>query len=228
MPTKKTPSKKPPTKKSPAKATKKATKKAPAKATKKATKKAPAKAAKKATKKAPAKATKKAPAKATKKAPAKATKKAPAKATKKATKKAPAKAAKKDTLGLRADKALTTRLGVKGGLFVIDNPAHGFELFVPLGLELGLEMPRRFEDGQAMLAFVHDRAELAEFTPRLKRAMPTTGEVLLWVAYPTAGRGIDTDLDRDSGWDALQALGLGAVAQVAVNTTWSALRFRPG
>jgi hypothetical protein len=201
-----------PTKKTPAKATKKA----PAKATKKA----PAKA----TKKAPAKATKKAPAKATKKAPAKATKKAPAKATKKA----PAKATKKDALGLRADKALTTRLGVKGGLFVIDNPAHGFELFVPLGLELGLEMPRRFEDGQALLAFVHDQAELAEFTPRLKRALPTSGEVLLWVAYPTAGKDIDTDLGRDSGWDALQALGLGAVAQVAVNSTWSALRFRPG
>ena len=214
--------------KAPAKKAKAATKAAPTKkaASKAApTKKAASKAASKAapTKKAASKAapTKKAASKA---APSKkaASKKAP-------TKKAAAKAAPtKKSAGLRAVKELTKRLGVTGGLFVIDNPAHGFEIFLPLGLELSLEMPRRFLAGQSLLAFAHDREELGELASRLKRCLPTTGDMLLWIAFPTATSGIDTDLDRQRGWESVQALGMKAGAEVAVNDSWSALRFRPG
>ena len=197
----------------------KAATKAKAPAKKAASKaKAPAKKAKAATKAAP---TKKAASKA---APSKkaASKKAP-------TKKAAAKAAPtKKSAGLRAVKELTKRLGVTGGLFVIDNPAHGFEIFLPLGLELSLEMPRRFLAGQSLLAFAHDREELGELASRLKRCLPTTGDMLLWIAFPTATSGIDTDLDRQRGWESVQALGMKAGAEVAVNDSWSALRFRPG
>jgi hypothetical protein len=128
---------------------------------------------------------------------------------------------------LRAVKELTKRLGVTGGVFVIDNPAHGFEIFLPLGLELSLEMPRRFLAGQSLLAFAHDREELAELASRLKRSLPATGELLLWIAFPTATSGLDTDLGQKQGWESLEALGLKAGGEVAVNDSWSALRFIP-
>jgi len=214
---------------------KKAASKAKAPAKKAATKakaaskaKAPAKKAKAATKAAP---TKKAASKAapTKKAASKAAPSKKAASKKAPTKKAAAKAAPtKKSAGLRAVKELTKRLGVTGGLFVIDNPAHGFEIFLPLGLELSLEMPRRFLAGQSLLAFAHDREELGELASRLKRCLPTTGDMLLWIAFPTATSGIDTDLDRQRGWESVQALGMKAGAEVAVNDSWSALRFRPG
>ncbi|GAB4459307.1 MAG: hypothetical protein OHK0037_04430 [Elainellaceae cyanobacterium] len=36
-----------------------------------------------------------------------------------------------------------------------------------------------------------------------------------------------TDLTRDIGWDVVTKAGLKGVAQVAIDETWSALRFRP-
>jgi hypothetical protein len=38
---------------------------------------------------------------------------------------------------------------------------------------------------------------------------------------------VETDLTRERGWDGLKELGLEPVAQIAVDDTWSALRFRP-
>jgi hypothetical protein len=47
---------------------------------------------------------------------------------------------------------------------------------------------------------------------------------LLWILYPKGGR---TDIDRDTLWPIVAAHGLRPIAQVAVDDTWSALRFRP-
>lgn len=47
---------------------------------------------------------------------------------------------------------------------------------------------------------------------------------ILWVAYPKGNR---TDLNRDSLWPMLTEHGLRPVAQVSIDGTWSALRFRP-
>jgi hypothetical protein len=46
---------------------------------------------------------------------------------------------------------------------------------------------------------------------------------LLWVAYPKGGR---ADINRDSLWPMLTPLGLRPIGQVAIDDTWSALRFR--
>ncbi|NTX06220.1 hypothetical protein HUA75_31115 [Myxococcus sp. CA040A] len=48
-----------------------------------------------------------------------------------------------------------------------------------------------------------------------------------WVAYPKAGQ-LDTDLNRDILARRLEQEGIQAVRQVAIDTVWSALRFRPG
>lgn len=36
-----------------------------------------------------------------------------------------------------------------------------------------------------------------------------------------------TDISRDAGWDAVHAAGWEGVAMVAIDDTWSAMRFRP-
>ena len=49
---------------------------------------------------------------------------------------------------------------------------------------------------------------------------------LTWVAYPKGGK-LGTDLNRDILAGLLTARGLQPVRQVAIDETWSALRFRP-
>ncbi|WP_257452932.1 hypothetical protein [Archangium lipolyticum] len=77
-----------------------------------------------------------------------------------------------------------------------------------------------------ILAFVGNRAELerrmAEIGPALT---PTT---VFWVAYPKQSSKVETDLNRDRGWESVERLGLRGIAQVAVDATWAATRFRPG
>ncbi|MFE5220071.1 MULTISPECIES: DUF3052 family protein [unclassified Streptomyces] len=52
-------------------------------------------------------------------------------------------------------------------------------------------------------------------------------DALAWVAYPKGGK-LGTDLNRDTLAAALSAHGVRPVRQIAVDDTWSALRFRPG
>ena len=48
----------------------------------------------------------------------------------------------------------------------------------------------------------------------------------LWLAYPKKSGAIRSDLSRDQGWEVLAPHDLLPVTQVALDTTWSALRFR--
>jgi hypothetical protein len=50
------------------------------------------------------------------------------------------------------------------------------------------------------------------------------GTSAFWVLYPKAGR---ADINRDTLWPILAESGFRPIAQVAVDETWSALRFRP-
>ncbi|MDC3961786.1 YdeI/OmpD-associated family protein [Polyangium jinanense] len=50
---------------------------------------------------------------------------------------------------------------------------------------------------------------------------------VLWIAYPKKSSKVETDLTRDVGWNVIEEAGWGGVAQVAIDETWSALRFKP-
>ncbi|MFC6674945.1 hypothetical protein ACFQE7_02945 [Nonomuraea ferruginea] len=50
-----------------------------------------------------------------------------------------------------------------------------------------------------------------------------TGPPVLWVAYPKGGK---SDVNRDTLWPIVGEFGLRPNGQVAVDETWSALRFR--
>ena len=75
----------------------------------------------------------------------------------------------------------------------------------------------------ALLAFVRMATELERLEPVFAAAR---ADRLVWIAYPKA-RKLGTDLDRDRLAAAVSERGLQPVRQVALDETWSALRFRP-
>ncbi len=60
---------------------------------------------------------------------------------------------------------------------------------------------------------------------RSRQTCPDLGSrPVLWVAYPKGNR---ADINRDSLWRLVAPFGLRPITQVAIDETWSALRFRP-
>ena len=104
-------------------------------------------------------------------------------------------------------------------------------LDAPAGFQAELaSLPTSVERAKALrgeLDLVHVFVtRLAQLTPRLskvKGALKAGG--ILWVSYPKAD-GLSTDLNRDVLRRALAKRGLQAVANVAVDEVWSAVRFK--
>lgn len=74
-----------------------------------------------------------------------------------------------------------------------------------------------------ILLFVSNIAELEEYVPAAIKA--GNFDCILWIAYPKRSSGIQTDINRDTGWDVVKNSGMRPVTQVAIDQTWSALRF---
>ncbi|WP_225826449.1 hypothetical protein [Streptomyces naphthomycinicus] len=78
----------------------------------------------------------------------------------------------------------------------------------------------------AVLAFVTTSGDLLGADAQAALAAARR-DALAWVAYPKGGR-LGTDLNRDTLAAALSEHGVRPVRQIAIDDTWSALRFRPG
>lgn len=132
------------------------------------------------------------------------------------------------------------RTGIKTPMRANDAPAVSA---APLAKKLGIKPDMRVVviaapdtdrppiDGAAssgvadvVLAFARDAQELARIAPRAVAALAPGAA--LWIAYRKKARGAESDLSRDHGWDAVTAVGWQAVSLVAVDPTWSALRFK--
>ncbi|MBJ6117769.1 YdeI/OmpD-associated family protein [Pontibacter sp. BT310] len=72
--------------------------------------------------------------------------------------------------------------------------------------------------------FVTTKAELDTLGPQAVRALKPGG--MLWIAYPKKSSGIKSDLTRDHGWATIKGLGYEGVRQIAIDETWSSLRFK--
>jgi hypothetical protein len=70
------------------------------------------------------------------------------------------------------------------------------------------------------LVFVANRAALAKWLPKLTKLA-----AVLFLAYPKTTSDMKSDLTRDAGWDPVEQLGFVVNSQVAIDDTWSALRF---
>jgi len=77
---------------------------------------------------------------------------------------------------------------------------------------------------QVLLLFALDSSELET---GMKAIVPQLGQdTVVWIAYPKKDSGIPTDLNLMTPWQQLQIHGLGPVASVAVDDTWTGIRLK--
>ena len=127
------------------------------------------------------------------------------------------------------ESSLAKKLGIKPGqkLLILHAP-EGY--LRQLGeLPEGAVVQTMDEGGEGsydfVQVFVRNRADVDNFGARAVAALKRGG--LLWFSYPKQSSKVETDITRDSGWGSLGTAGLRPVTQIAVDDTWSALRFRP-
>jgi len=93
------------------------------------------------------------------------------------------------------------------------------------GLPAGTRLDRGAEPGEDVRVAVVVADDEATVHRVLGTAIARLRTVpVLWVAYPKGGR---SDINRDTLWPILAREGLRPITQVAIDGTWSALRFRP-
>ena len=79
-------------------------------------------------------------------------------------------------------------------------------------------------DLEFVIVFVPDSKAIRERAPKAIATVKEDG--VLWFVYPKKSGSISTDISRDHGWEPANQLGFSGVRQVAIDATWSALRFR--
>jgi len=118
------------------------------------------------------------------------------------------------------DKILSGKLKIKAGeTCLVLNAPTGFDT------KPHDTTPKAKTAYDVVLLFVKDKATVDKQAAKALKAV--SDDTRFWVAYPKKSGAIKTDLSRDQGWDALQAAGYEVVSLVAIDDTWSALRFRP-
>jgi hypothetical protein len=116
------------------------------------------------------------------------------------------------------------RLGEGDSVLVLNSPGDYREILesVPEGVVIAEEAKGEFD---FVHLFVSNRADLDRYIDVALDAVTYDG--LLWVSYPKGSSKVETDINRDSIWELLKEKGIRPVTQVSVDSTWSALRFRP-
>jgi hypothetical protein len=75
------------------------------------------------------------------------------------------------------------------------------------------------------LAFTTRQREVDRFAECIAKV--SSGDAVIWVAYPKGtSKNLTCEFNRDTGWHRFGAHGFEPVRQVAIDTDWSALRFR--
>jgi hypothetical protein len=93
----------------------------------------------------------------------------------------------------------------------------------PDGLAAALPLPEGTGPADLAIVFVANRAAI----PAAVAACDTYRDgTRLWFAYPKKSGARAADIDRDRGWEPVEALGFLPVTQVALDADWSALRWR--
>lgn len=94
----------------------------------------------------------------------------------------------------------------------------------PANVDLGDVASTTSTKAEAVIVFVKTLAEVdAKCAPMLEAAK---ADRVAWVMYPKANQ-LDTDLNRDILWKHLSKHGVQGVRQIALDSVWSAMRFRP-
>src|SRR5262249_34064974 len=121
---------------------------------------------------------------------------------------------------------LAKKLGFKPGMAaVVLNPPDGvLELLEPLPEQATVSVKTTRRPSDLVLLFAADTAALTHAWPAAQAAAKPGG--LVWIASPKGGKKAGTDLNRDILWEHMKQYDLTGVSLVAVDGTWSAMRFR--
>jgi hypothetical protein len=123
--------------------------------------------------------------------------------------------------------ALTRKLRLKPPLMALALNAPT-EFCTALRAALGFDAVRESVDDSTydvVSLFARFRAEVEASAPAAIAATRAGGQ--FWIMWPKKSAKEPSDLDRDTLWALVQPLGWGPVASIAIDNTWSALRFRP-
>ena len=115
-------------------------------------------------------------------------------------------------------KPLWQKLFIKGGTVLLVNAPAGYDKL--LGGSPAKVTTRASGAADTVLLFATDEAQFKSTLPSAAKSMAPTSN--LWVAY----RKGDKQLHRDSLWKLGESLGFTGVSLVAVDDTWSAMRFK--
>lgn len=75
------------------------------------------------------------------------------------------------------------------------------------------------------IAFVAQRKEVDRAARELIKR--SADDAILWFAYPKGiSKKLESEVNRDTGWEVLRSAGYDTVRLVAIDADWSALRFR--
>lgn len=118
---------------------------------------------------------------------------------------------------------LARKLKIKPGnkVLIINQPQNLKDLLEGDGVTL---TDKAEPDMDVVLAFFTTKAEVDRKIDPMIHAIGEKG--ILWVAYPKGTAKKETDLNRDILYAHLAKKSLQGVAMVAVDDTWSAMRFK--
>jgi hypothetical protein len=117
-------------------------------------------------------------------------------------------------------KSIAEKLLIKPGAALWVTPDARRELLGPL--PSGVTRAADLASAGVAVLFVDDAASAREAVAANHADFGAPGA--LWILYPKGGR---ADINRDSLWPLVAVHGLRPITQVAIDETWSALRFRP-
>ena len=123
-------------------------------------------------------------------------------------------------------KTVAAKLGIRPGFSarLIAQPAEYESLLGPMPADAATHT-----DGSgpfdAVMVFVPTSATLTTHSATAIAALKPGG--LLWLAYPKKTGTMARDMYRERAWEAFTAHDWRPVSQIAIDDTWSALRFRP-
>ena len=114
------------------------------------------------------------------------------------------------------------KLKFKNNGIVINPPADFEEELLQLGMSFIFD---KKINSTNTLVFVNNHKELMLFlSKQLKNIEPDS---IFWIAYPKGTSKAKTDINRDIIRETVLEFGIQTVSAIAINETWSALRFRP-
>ena len=117
-------------------------------------------------------------------------------------------------------KSIAEKLHIKAGATVWVWPAARLALLGPL--PDGVTVVDGIGDASSAFLFVDDAATAR--AALMAHAADLAKPEYLWFCYPKGGR---ADINRDSLWPMVAEHGVRPITQIAIDETWSALRFRP-